>query len=137
MDAVADRSDWLSGTVLYGCVARVLLGFADRNPDAIRRVAFEDLCADPEGRFGDLYRWLGLPLDDRFRHARTALDAADVERAHEGPFGVVRASAGMAERWKADVPQAELSTVLGAWARFDLPLYREPAEWSRNARGTG
>jgi hypothetical protein len=137
MDAVAGRSDWLSGTVLYGCVARVLLGFANRNPVRMRRVAFEALCADPEGEFRDLYRWLGLPLDDRFHEVLAVLAAGGDDRARASPFGVVRASAAMAGRWRSDVPRAGQSTVREAWTRFDLPLYREPAEWDVDAEEAG
>ena len=132
MEAVSGRSDWTSGTVLYACVARVLLGFADRNPGAMRRVGFEDLCADPPKSFREIYRWLELPWDDRFRESYLALSAQVPDRGSERPHGVVRPSADVARRWKSDLSAAEVEAVREEWERFDVPLYRGAEEWRRD-----
>ena len=137
MEAVSGRHDWSSGTVLYACVARVLLGFADRNPGAMRRICFEDLCADPPKEFAGIYRWLDLPWDDRFHETHLALSAKDGDRASERPHDVVRSSAEVAQRWRADLSGPEVDTVREEWERFDLPLYRESGAWRRDAESLG
>ena len=131
MTAAAGRRDALSGTVLYGCVARVLLGFASRNPESMTRLAFEELCEDPVAAFRSLYEMLDLAYDDRVRDVHVRLSSAG--EARERPFGVIRSSASVARRWRTEASEGELETIREVWSRFRLPLYREPADWERDS----
>ena len=127
MAAAIGRRDAASGAVLYGCVATLLLGFASRNPQSMTRLSFEELCEDPIVAFRSLYETLGLHYDDRVRdeHVRLCSGGDGEERPH----GVIRASASVAGRWRIESSRAELETIREVWGRFDLPLYREPADW--------
>lgn len=128
MEAAVGRPDARAGAVLYGAVATALLGFEGRNPRSISRLGFEDLCADPVAAFRSLFAALDLPYDARVagEHARLTSGPRGAERPH----GVVRASAAMAGRWRAELPPAERESVREVWEGFDLPLYRTPADWS-------
>ncbi|MGH7566605.1 MAG: hypothetical protein ACREK2_07225, partial [Gemmatimonadota bacterium] len=123
--------DGRSGAVLYGCVALVLLGFSKRNPESMTRLSFEDLCEDPVAKFRMLFAELDLSYDDKVHAVHARLSAGGNDGAEEHPHGVVRPSARMAWRWRAEVSDADLATIRDVWERFDLPLYREPADWSR------
>ncbi|HJR52862.1 MAG TPA: sulfotransferase [Gemmatimonadota bacterium] len=133
MDLARGRDDSLSGAVLYACVAKVLQGFLERNPDTMTRIFFEDLCADPIGRFRALLENLDLLYDERVREVHLRLTREGDQGREERPHGVVRTSARVAGRWRAELPEADLATIRGIWERFDLPLYREPADWRRDA----
>ncbi|HUG41893.1 MAG TPA: sulfotransferase [Longimicrobiales bacterium] len=129
MEAAAGRRDWTSGAVFYAALATALLGIEGRNSGATIRLSFEDLCADPVARFRELHARLGLPYHPGVTRAHERLtqggDAALVERPH----GVRRRSARMAGRWRSEVAPSDAVAVREAWEAFDLPLYREPADW--------
>lgn len=129
MAAAIGRCDTTSGAILYGCVATVLWGFANRNPDSMTRLSFEDLCRDPESSFRALYRTMGLAYGDRPLREHARLSAGGSDPAQERPYGVVRTSAAVAGRWRADVPVAQQDAIRETWERFELPLYREAADW--------
>ena len=130
MEAVAGRRDALSGAVLYGCVASVLLGFEQRNPQSMSRLVFENLCADPVASFRSLCDTLDLRYDGKIREVHARLSAGG-ER-DERPHGVIRASSAVAWRWRSQVTEPDLTTIRDTWERFDLPLYRAPADWRRD-----
>jgi hypothetical protein len=133
MAAAVGRRDALSGTVLYGCLATVLLGFASRNPDTMIPLSFEALCEDPTARFRALYEKLALDYDDRARDVHARLSSGGDGR--ERPHGVIRSSASVARRWRTEIPEGELETIREVWAGFGLPLYREPLDWERETEG--
>lgn len=133
MEAVG-RRDAVSGTVLYACVARVLLGFVSRNPESMTRLTFEELCGDPVTAFRSLYEMLDLPYDDRVRDVHVRLSSADEER--DRPFVVTRSSAKVAQRWRRETSKGELETIREVWSRFRLPLYPAPADWERDSQDT-
>jgi hypothetical protein len=134
MAAAVGRRDALSGTVLYGCLATVLLGFASRNPDTMIPLSFEALCEDPTARFRALYEKLALDYDDRARDVHARLSSGGDGR--ERPHGVIRSSASVARRWRTEITEGELETIREVWAGFGLPLYREPPDWEREPEGT-
>jgi hypothetical protein len=136
MAAAIGRRDAASGAVLCGCVATVLSGFASRNPESMIRLSFEELCRDPEGRFRELYRSLDLDYGEGVREEHARLSSGNGGSARERPHGVVRSSARVAGRWRDEIPEAELAAVREVWERFDLPLYRQAADWTRGSGGS-
>jgi len=134
MEAAAGRRDWVSGAVLYASVATVLLGLERRNVEAMTRLSFEALCADPIGRFRELHARLDLPYHGGVARAHERLTEAEGSRA--GPHGVRRRSAAMADRWRSEVRESDVTAVREVWERFDLPLYRDAEDWRpRRERG--
>jgi hypothetical protein len=72
LEAVAATPGDLPGRV--GMLWRMLHLVAaehERRHAGVRVVRYEDLAADPEAGFGDLYAWLGLEFGDRARRAVT------------------------------------------------------------------
>lgn len=130
MASAIGRRDAFSGTVLYGCIATVLLGFASRNPASMTRLSFEELCEEPMVAFRSLYEMLELDWDDRVRAVHDRLSSGGDGR--ERPHGVTRSTASVAWRWRTEVTAGELETIREVWARFGLPLYRDPADWERH-----
>jgi hypothetical protein len=135
MDLARGRDDSLAGAVLYACVAKVLHGFLERNPKTMTRLRFEDLCADPPGRFRALFESLGLAYDERVRRIHAGLTEGTAQEEEDSPYSVVRSSAGVAWRWRSEVSDADLATIRRVWERFDLTLYRDSADWRRDAEG--
>jgi hypothetical protein len=133
MAAAIGRRDALSGTVLYGCIATVVLGFARRNPETMIPLSFEELCEDPTARFRELYERLELDYDAHACDVHARLSSGGDGR--ERPHGVLRSSASVAHRWRTEIREGELETIRKVWARFDLPLYREPPDWERKSEG--
>lgn len=136
MAAAIGSRDAASGTVLYGCLATVLLGFSNHNPDSMIRLSFEELCRDPIARFRELYRSLDLDYGEGVREVHARLSSGNGGAGSERPHGVVRSSARVAGRWRAETQEAELGAIREVWDRFDLPLYREAADWTRASGGS-
>jgi len=128
MEAVIGRRDWVSGAVLYGCVATVLLGLEERNRESMTRLSFEDLCADPVERFRELHARLDLPYHAGVARAHERLTEAGGPRA-DRPHGVRRRSAAMADRWRSEVAEPDTVAVREAWERFELPFYQDADDW--------
>ncbi len=135
MEAATATPGARAGTVLYACVARVLLGFADRNAERMLELRFEELCADPRERFRALHRALELPYADRVRAAHARLTGGGSRAEESRPYGVVRSSRGIPDRWRAERTAAETAAIQDAWESFELPLYAEPSDW--HDRGAG
>jgi len=133
LETALARADARTGAVLYGAVAATLLGFQRRNPHSISRLAFEDLCADPGTAFRALFAALDLPYDASVarEHARLTSGARGAERPH----GVVRASATLPDRWRAELPPADRDAVREVWEGFGLPHYRGAADWTAGEPG--
>lgn len=136
LEEAATRRDPFSGTVLYGCVNRVLWDFTEEHPSSLRRLAFEDLCDDPLGRFRDLYGRLDLAYDAAVRAAHEALCFSEPNRqGGYPPHEVRRSSAVMGERWKSELFPDELGVIRRTWERFEVPLYRSEREWTLDEPG--
>lgn len=129
MEDAAGRDDALSGAVFCAAVARALWDFSERNPGAMVPVSYEELCRDPLGGFRALFERLELAYDDDVRRVHVRLTAGEEKNDEHGEHGVVRASAGLSERWRTKVPAADLAVIRRTWERLGPPLYREPADW--------
>lgn len=129
MEAMKDREDLKSATVLHACLNTVLWGYTTRNSN-MRAVSFEGLCLDPIDKFEQLYHDLALPYDDEVKKTHFGMcftgksDGADY-RTHE----VHRNSKEMAERWRSHLSETEIKDVRSVWEQFDLPLYRDQGYW--------
>ena len=128
MAEAASRRDALSAAVFHGCVAHVLWWFSERNPEAMIRLSYEELCRDPEGGFRRLFQRLGLDRSDRSARVHGRLTAGAASGEYD-PFGVVRASAAMPGTWPGRMRGSDLAVVRDVWERFEVPLYRDAAEW--------
>lgn len=73
---------------------------------------------------------LGLPYEDHVRavHERACLGSDrphDAYRTHE----VNRNSIAMATAWHGELAARDLAVIRDIWERFDVPLYRDDADW--------
>ena len=134
MGDAAGRGGALSGAVLCASVASALWDFSERNPESMVRVSFEELCRDPIGGFRGLFERLDLAYDDEVLRVHVRLTAGE-ENDGDGEHGVVRASAGLSERWRSRVSAADLAVIRSTWESLGPPLYREPGDWPREGEG--
>jgi hypothetical protein len=117
-----------SAAVLHGALNVVLWRFVSQG--AGQALLFEDFCLDPLTKMQELFRSLGIPYDSNTESQHRLITSgpsvhASEFRAHE----VVRDSRAMAYAWAGKLTGAETSLIRGIWEQFDLPLYRNPAEW--------
>lgn len=128
MEAHASEYSIASTAVLHAALTRVLWDLA--NAGVGRALIFEDLCQDPLPRLARLFDDLGLPYEDHVRavHERACLGSDrphDAYRTHE----VNRNSIAMATAWHGELAARNLAVIRDIWERFDVPLYRDDADW--------
>jgi hypothetical protein len=99
--------------LLWRLLAEVMAGYRERHPDWLF-VRHENLMADPEARFAELFAALGLPFTDpvrRFVAATTAAEnRSDATRVRH-PDYVRRNLTEVAERWKRELSAEEVDRV--------------------------
>lgn len=124
----ANEDTIASAAVLHGALTAVLWRFAQ---DGVGRpLQFETLCADPVGQCALLFRDIGLPYNEnvRLQHVRLCHGEARPTGSYH-PHAVVRNSMAMTDSWRHQLPRADVRTVRDVWERFNVPLYRDDADW--------
>jgi hypothetical protein len=104
---------------------RATAGLADH--PALRVVAYEDLCADPEGEFRELFAFAELSWTD----ATAAYVEGHTRRREAGDvFGTSRPSRLMPAAWRGRVGDHLVAAVRRGFESVPLPWYREDSDWS-------
>lgn len=111
-----------------GAVQGVALAMAERAaPSAL--VAYEALCASPEACFADLYEICGLRWGAQVAAALGASTSGEITRGADDPGGTIRATAEMADAWRARIARAQLDEVRCGWEATAPSRYRDDADW--------
>jgi hypothetical protein len=97
------------------------------------RLSYEDLCRDPEAGFRRLFDRLGLDHGACVARVHARLTAAAAPREDDA-YGVARPSEAMAGRWRGRMRESDLAVVRKVWERFEVPLYRDSADWDPAAK---
>jgi hypothetical protein len=93
-------------------------------------VAYEDVCADPEACFQDLYAIAGLKWTDAVAASLAASTAGDITRGADDPLGTTRNTAAMADAWRARITPEQLDQVRTGWEATNPSRYTDDADWS-------
>mgnify|MGYP002634593654 CR=1 FL=1 len=111
-------SFWERAGAWWGAINSVVYRQLHRCPQRFI-VQYEWLCQDPNARFRELYRLLGLEwtagADAFLTHANQGGD--------EHPYSLLRDAAQRPGRWKQELTEAEVRECRLAAAPFDLPYY--------------
>lgn len=121
-----------SAAALHGALNTVLWNLVKQGIGS--PLYFEALCADPMEQLRQLFEELGLPYDDRVRsiHQEACFGKESRVEAYH-PHSVARNSLAMADSWKSQLTPAEVRSIREVWEAFDLPMYRDDADWQMGA----
>jgi LPS sulfotransferase NodH len=129
LERYAGEDSIASATVLHAALNTVLWDFAQAGVGTA--LSFEALCADPINQLEHLFGTLGLPYNDGVRaaHSTACLGKEQAIGAYH-PHAINRNSIAMASAWKVQLSKDEVAEVRGLWEQFDVPLYRDVADWT-------
>jgi hypothetical protein len=127
--AHAAQDGVLAAAVLHGALCRVLWKSVEAGK--AQPLVFEQLCASPLESLRELHHSLGLPYDERVRARHAfACEGGPAPPGGHAIHAVRRDSHAEANAWRARVDAGQLGRIRAIWERFDVPLYRDTADWT-------
>jgi hypothetical protein len=122
------QDDVASAAVLHGALNVVLWRFVASGVGTA--LQFEALCRDPLQQLQALFERLQLPYGDQVRDAhRSACHGSPMKIDAYRPHATSRNSMEMADSWRGQLSSAEIGQIRQIWESFDIPLYRDEAQW--------
>jgi Sulfotransferase domain len=131
--AVADsfeRIGWLDRThedfgYLYGTHLTQAMEASSRGWCMV--VFFEDLAIDPLNQYANLFSSLGLRLPAEFD--RVVAEFCENQNYGSAPYEVRRLSRNEVNKWKTNLSQAQIDSVMKGYLRSPLEYYRAESAW--------
>lgn len=110
--------------IIWAVRQRVLADALGRHPDW-QLVFYEALCADPPGHFRRMFVTFGLPWTKQVE--QYVIESSTVQAG--GLYSGRRLSAQQVDKWRQEMSAAEIAAVRRAVEPFELPFYRDEADW--------
>lgn len=120
-----EASVWRQFALVYCLRYGEALRQLEENPQWIYR-RYEDICANPEEEFRELYEKLGLVVTDEIRKTIKEKTTTDESRNF---FGTKRDTHRQLNKWQKRIGQEQVNELRGILDAFHFPEYGDTKEW--------
>ena len=121
-----DGMDAAKGAVLWSIIYYVLENMPNKNN--YYWIKYEDICANPQAEFKQLFKAVNLEWDGRIeKHLQKSI-SSQVTFSNNITSGLRRDAAKMETIWKVRLPLKDIETIDRVVRFFDIDLYEDYAE---------